>query len=234
MTCDSFAVTLTYWKISQFKRSAFAVITCVFLYTLIANIIERPEGLHIASFFIAAILASSLLSRTVRSLELRIQKVSYDDVAESFFQEALLKEGEISILSHRPGGMEYSAKEAETRRVHKLTPEEAQLIFLEVRVQDASEFIDNVLHVTGHLVDGNKVLRCQSSAVPNAIAAILLDIRDRTKTIPHAYFGWTEGHPLGYVFKYIFLGEGEIAPVTREILRAAETDPELRPKIHVS
>lgn len=234
MTCDSFAVTLTYNKISKIKRNAFLVITLVFGYTLIANIIERPEGLHIASFFIGAILISSLLSRTVRALELRIQKVSYDDVAESFFQEALLKEGEISILSHRPGGMEYTAKEAETRRVHKLTPEEAQLIFLEVTITDASEFIDNVLHVTGHLVDGNKVLRCESSAVPNAIAAIMLDIRDRTKTIPHAYFGWTEGHPLGYVFKYIFLGEGEIAPVTREILRATEPDPEKRPKIHVS
>jgi hypothetical protein len=58
-------------------------------------------------------------------------------------------------------------------------------------------------------------------------------LRDKTETIPHAYFGWTEGNPLGYIFKYIFLGEGETAPITREILREVEKDPLRRPRIIV-
>ena len=58
--------------------------------------------------------------------------------------------------------------------------------------------------------------------MPNALAATLLAIRDRTGKKPHAYFGWTEGNPLKYLARFIFFGEGDIAPVTREILRQTE------------
>lgn len=100
-------------------------------------------------------------------------------------------------------------------------------------VSDASEFIGDCLEVRGVEINGFKILRCNSPAIPNAIAAILMHLRAETNTIPHAYFGWTEGNPLAYVFKYIFFGEGETAPVTREILRELERDPERRPRIHV-
>ena len=62
---------------------------------------------------------------------------------------------------------------------------------------------------------------------------LLLDIRDRTGKIPHAYFGWTEGNPIVYLLKFLAFGEGDTAPVTREVLRQAEPDPERRPRIHV-
>ena len=78
------------------------------------------------------------------------------------------------------------------------------------------------------------MLRCASPAVPSAIAALSLFIRDQTRNIPHAYFGWTEGNPIAYLLKFLaFGGEGDTAPVTREVLRQAEPDPELRPRIHV-
>ena len=97
---------------------------------------------------------------------------------------------------------------------------------------DASLFSE-VLAVEGADVGGHRVLRCASPAIPNAIAALLLFIRDRTRTIPHAYFGWTEGNPIAYLLKFLAFGEGDTAPVTREVLRQAEPDPELRPRIHV-
>jgi hypothetical protein len=78
------------------------------------------------------------------------------------------------------------------------------------------------------------IWRCNSPSVPNAIAAILLHVRNETGQIPHAYFGWTEGHPIGYIFRYILWGEGETAPLTREILRGAEPNPQQRPRVHVS
>jgi len=77
------------------------------------------------------------------------------------------------------------------------------------------------------------VLRCQSPAVPNAIAALLLHVRDQTKSNPHVYFGWTEGRPIFNVFKFVFLGDGETAPLTREILRTSEKNIARRPVVHV-
>jgi hypothetical protein len=195
---------------------------------------ERPEGLQIASFFIGTILVSSLISRALRSLELRVQKVELDPVAEQFIVDLLKTSGQICLLAHRPdSAADYADKEAETRKTHKLTLDEASFVFLEVSLDDPSEFAEHALNVTGHEVNGAKILRCQCGAIPNAIAAILLYLRDKTETMPHAYFGWTEGNPLGYVFKYIFLGEGETAPVTREILREIEKDPARRPRIIV-
>ena len=52
--------------------------------------------------------------------------------------------------------------------------------------------------------------------------------------MPHVYFSWTEGNPLLNLLKFLFIGAGEIAPVTREVLREAEHVPEHRPKVHVS
>ena len=61
----------------------------------------------------------------------------------------------------------------------------------------------------------------------------MLYLRDKSKCIPHLYLGWTEGNPFVYILRYLFLGEGETAPVTREILRKAEPNPQIRPKVHV-
>ena len=74
---------------------------------------------------------------------------------------------------------------------------------------------------------------CSSAAIPNAIAALLIYIRDRTGQIPHVYFGWTEGNPITYLLKFLAFGEGDTAPVTREVLRQFETDPLRRPRVHV-
>jgi hypothetical protein len=106
------------------------------------------------------------------------------------------------------------------------------VLFLEVTPGDASEFA-GTLRVRGCDVGGYRVLRTESPAVPNAIAAFLLHLRDTTGKIPHVYFGWSEGNPLMYLLRYIAFGEGDTAPVTREILRQVEDDPDQRPSVHV-
>lgn len=231
MSSAALAVTISMWKRAPFIRFVFLAVTGILLYTTFANMIERPDGIQIASFFIATILTISICSRTVRSLELRIKKVSFDATASQFIDEA--GNGPIRIIAHRPGGASYQAKMTELKDTHGLAMACDRVIFLEVTALDPSEFEDEELEVVGVKEGQFKVMRCQSPAVPNAIAALLLSLRDRTGTNPHVYFGWTEGSPLFYVFKYIFFGEGETAPLTREILRSVEKSVKNRPWVHV-
>jgi len=195
--------------------------------------VERPEGIKIALLFIVAIVISSLISRAARSTELRTHGFELDEAAQRFIADAD-RSGSIRIVANRPddGSLrEYEDKVREARNSHHLTAED-QLLFLEVRPGDASQFTD-VLEVQGVEVGPYRVLRCESPAIPNAIAALLLHIRDRTGRLPHVYFGWTEGNPITYVLKFLALGEGDTAPVTREVLRKSEPDPLLRPRVHV-
>ena len=106
-------------------------------------------------------------------------------------------------------------------------------MFLEVTVVDASDFAGAIV-VQGEERHGYKILRVYATTVPNSIAALLLHIRDVTGGMPHAYFSWSEGNPLLFVIKYLFLGQGDVPPVTHEVLREAEPIPERRPMIHVS
>jgi hypothetical protein len=227
------AVSISEWRKSNPLWVAFAFITVVFLYTIVVGIIEQPSGIKIASFFIFAIIATSFVSRAMRSTEIRIDKIELDDAAQKFIDE-LNTEGEIRIVTNRreTGDMtEYRYKEHE-KRVDNHIPSSDPIVFYEIETGDASEFKGR-LFIRGIDVEGYKVLRTQAPAVPNAIAAFLLYLRDKTGKIPHVYFGWSEGNPLMYLARYILFGEGDTAPVTREILRQAENDPEMRPNVHV-
>jgi hypothetical protein len=233
MTSAAVAVTLSSRRHgSQRARLTFGAITLVFVYTTIVNIIERPEGIRIAGFFIGAIIFTSLVSRVWRSTELRVEQVEMDETAHRFIAEA--NQDTIRLIANRlnVGDIEeYSLKEREVREDNHI-PAKDPVLFLEVQIVDASEFAD-IVRVRGVTVGNYRVLRAESAAVPNAIAAILLYTRDQTGKLPHAYFGWVEGNPVQYLLRFILFGEGDIAVVTREVLRKAEKDPELRPAIHV-
>jgi hypothetical protein len=117
-------------------------------------------------------------------------------------------------------------------RGHTCIPSDAPILFLEVDVEDPSEFED-VLEVRGAKVSDYRVLRAQSSTVPNAMAALPLHLRDTCGKEVHCYFDWPQGSPLVHLFGYVLLGEGDIGPVTHEVLRQAESDCNRRPVIHV-
>lgn len=235
MSSAALAVTLSARRQrSQRGMFIFGTITLVFLYTTIVNIIERPEGIRIAAFFIGTIIFTSLISRVWRSTELRVEQIEIDEAAVRFLVEEEASQGKIRLIANRRSvgdEREYFLKEKEVREDNHIPPTDS-VLFLEIRVADASEFI-NVIRVQGVQVGEYRILQAQASAVPNAIAAILLHIRDRTGKIPHAYFGWAEGNPIQYLMRFILFGEGDIAVVTREVLRKAEKYPERRPAIHV-
>lgn len=231
MGSAALAVTLAARRESR-PYLGYLLLTVIFVYTTVVNIWEKPDGIKIASIFIVSIVLTSLVSRVMRSTELRVLGVDADDVARRFLKEAAAKP--IRIIANRPDAgdiAEYEHKLREARDSHHLPMDERQL-FIEVRPSDASTFSDR-LEVTGVQVGSHRILRTTSPAIPNAIAALLLYIRDETGKIPHAYFGWTEGNPIVYLLKFLAFGEGDTAPVAREVLRQSEPDPNRRPRIHV-
>lgn len=232
MSSAAVAVTLSAKKRQSKWWVGFALIAVVFVYTTVANVIERPDGIKIASLFILGIIVASFISRAMRSTEVRIDKIEFDEKAQEFVNE--LAEGELRIVTNRreTGDVEeYRFKEHE-KRVDNHIPSGDPILFYEITPGDASEF-KGKLQIKGFDVDGYRILRTSAPAVPNAIAAFLLHLRDKTGKIPHVYFGWSEGNPAKYLLRYILFGEGDTAPVTREILRQAEHDPEKRPNVHV-
>ncbi len=237
ITSAAVAVTLSAARKHQRgKAFGFGAVAAVFVYTTIANIVERPEGVQLASLFIIAIIVVSFVSRARRAFELRAIEVDFDDKA-AWLIDKIAASGTIRIVTHdlddvdarRPD--DYRQKETE-QRIESHIPAKAPILFLEVIVKDASEFSTD-LHVGAVEIDCYKILSVEAAAVPNSIAAILLAIRDRTGMNPHVYFEWTEGNPLLNLLKFLFVGEGEVAPVTREILRRAVADPNQRPHVHV-
>jgi hypothetical protein len=225
------AVTLSAWKSGRKKVAVpFGIIMLIFFYATVANIIERPDGLLIAFFFLLAIVVTSLISRATRSTELRVSSITMTDQARRYINEA----GEIHLIANEPDARdhkEYVDKSLEAWELHRLRQDEG-VLFLEATVADASEFETDLL-VTGEELHGFRVLRVASPSIPNAIAATLLYIRDETGELPNVYFHWTEGNPIGALLRYLVFGGGDIPPLTREILRQAEPDTERRPLVHV-
>ncbi len=232
ITSAAVAVTISVWR-TRLLRWAFLLISAVFVYTTILNIDERPEGLKISSFFIAAIVAISLISRAMRSTELRICGVELDDTAQALLAENSGQPIRLAARKPRPD-TEQSLDQAdrEVRYVHNLAADE-RLYFFEVERGDASSF-EEILTVTGCRIGRHIMLCAKSPVVANAVAAMLIHLEKTTGELPHGYFVWTEGNPVGNLVRFIFLGEGDVAPLVHEVLRRAIPDPTRRPFIHVS
>ncbi|MFH8715511.1 amino acid transporter [Streptomyces zaomyceticus] len=235
MVSGAFAVTVSVARRGRRAVAAgFALLTLVLLYALVYNVIDKPDGITISGFFIAGIILVSLISRVSRTTELRADSLVFDETARRFIADTLAHDNAINIIANRrqAGDMaEYRDKEREQRGTNPV-PGPADVVFLEIDVVDPSEFSE-VLTVQGVEVDGYRILRAEAPAAPNAIAAILLALRDSTGVKPHCYFAWAEGSPLKHMLRYFLLGRGDTAPVTREIIRKHEPDPDRRPGIHV-
>lgn len=227
------AVTIASRKAGQRRWTvAFAVISTVFLYTTVVNVIERPDGVKIGACFIAGIILVSLLSRLARAFELRVTSLTMDPMAERFVRDMASRK--MRFIANDPGHRdqaEYRDKIEQIRADNDM-PEQEDFVFVEVTVTDPSEF-EGRLTVRGEVLHHRyRVLTVESSSIPNALAALLLHVRDMTGCTPHIYFEWTEGSPFANFLRFFLFGQGEVAPVTREVLREAEPDRDRRPRVH--
>jgi amino acid transporter len=235
MFSGAFAVT-----VSARRRRArgatigFAVLTLVLLYALVANVVEKPDGIVISGLFILGIVVISVFSRLRRAFELRVTDVEMDRTARLFVRDAARRT--IRLVANEPNerdAHEYLEKRRESVRDYGLD-EADDIIFVEITVTDPSAFASR-LDVQGHVMHGHyRVLTMESTNVPNALAALGLHVRDVTGRRPHIYVEWTEGNPVANLARFLFVGVGEVAPTTREVLRRAEPDIDRRPYVHTA
>ncbi len=230
ITSASCAVTLA--ARNRLPRLAFGFVSLLFIYTTLVNIYERPEGLKISCIFIFTMIFMSLVSRAFRSTELRITGIQLDDQAQALLAESPKKT--IRVIAWNPQSPAEDREQAKVqlRQLHGLSPDDT-IYFFEVERGDASDFTEH-LSVHGRRDGGNRILHARSAVVANSFAALLIYLERTTGCIPHVYFHWSDVNPVANAMRFIFLGEGDTAPLTHEVLRRAIKDPAQRPVVHVS
>jgi hypothetical protein len=207
------------------------LVASVFVYTTTAVIIEKPEGIKIASFFIAAIVASSFISRLLRSTELRIDHFVFPNSESQMLWESL-KYLEIPVLvPHRPGRRDLIEKEAEIRMVHRLEPG-TPIVYLEAIPGDASEFL-HTPHMEVISQEERFILRVtKCHSVAHVIAAVGLELAREGNPL-EIHFGWSDEMPIAANVRFLLFGEGNVPWMVRELIRKAQPDPRLQPRIVV-
>jgi hypothetical protein len=231
ITSASCAVTIA--ARTLLARAALGFVSLIFTYTTLVNIYERPEGLKISCIFVFTMIFMSLVSRAFRSTELRITGIELDPQAEALLVESAHKT--IRLIAWNPRNTSRKDREQaqiDLRELHGLS-HEACIYFVEVERGDTSDFTE-ILRIHGWREGSNRVLHARSAVVANSIAALLIHLKKTTGCIPHVYFHWTDVDPVVNVMRFIFLGEGDTAPLTHEVLRRAIKDPSQRPIVHVS
>lgn len=216
----------------QAQRIGFGLITLVFVYTTIANILERPDGIIIASIFIACVLAISFTSRAWRSDELRLKEFRFADDADRMLWTDIVHEGAFRVLvPHRPGSRSLAEKEAEIRKKHRI-PESVPLVFLEVHYGDVSEF-QNAPIISARQ-EGNRfvIVARDVVSVSHTIAQIAMEMSKGGAPLD-VVFGWSKGSSFQLALNYVLFGQGDVPNRVVDLLDKALPDPDRRPTVIV-
>ena len=210
----------------------FVLITLVFVYTTIANVYEKPDGIKIAGFFICAILITSFWSRWARSRELRFAGFKIPDPETKLMWDAI-RDLELSILvPHRPGRRSLANKEGQIRREHRI-PRDLMIVFVEVALADASDFVNEPeLRVSQE--EGRYVVKITGAAsIAHTVAALALEMA-KVGRPPEVHFGWTDDSPVSGTLGFLLFGEGNVPWMVRDLIRRAEPDEAKRPLIIIA
>jgi hypothetical protein len=220
------AVALGLWKErARLLSAVFWLIGIVFAFTLVDNVIERPDGLIIATVFIIAILAISAISRFARSTELGVLGLDFADPRSQELWQSL-RGKKIHLVPIRDPASR-KRKMAKIRRYHNVP---GPLAFIHVNLlNNRSEFLAPLRVQVSREGDHYAIEVSGAIAIANTIAYIseLLD--------PISIFlGLTRQNLMRQALRYVFWGEGETGLMVYTILvRYWEWTPEedVRPLI---
>jgi hypothetical protein len=212
------AVALAFWQechlrtpLSLLRAGYFILVTLVFAYTLVANVIERPDGIIIASVFIALLLTFSGLSRYHRSTEMRVSEVTFVNEESSELWSSISGK-KVNLVPHSTSSEEYRMKLATKIRQHfKIT---GPLAFLHVNLMDnRSEFL-SPLRVRVSCEEDHFVIEVWGAvAIANSIAYLAELLNPISMAL-----GLTRRNLMKQSMDYLFWGEGETGLMVYSIL----------------
>lgn len=193
------------------------------------TVLINHSGLTIAMAFVVAILLSSFVSRWIRSTELRFEGFDFADEASRLRWMELGGSGAKVLAPHRPGMVSLAEKSRAIQREFRLG--DATPIFIEVTLGDPSNFYQKPLMRIEH-EEGLEVIRVSKCvSVSHVLAAICLELCRDGGDPPEIIFGWSLESPLAANMNFLFLGEGNIPWMVKELVRRAMPNSQRQPRI---
>jgi hypothetical protein len=208
----------------------FGAVTLVFIYTTVANIWERPDGVKIASCFIIGTLVIAGVSRYRRAYEFRFDGFTFKDPADQMLWLDMVESGIPVLVPHRPSNRSLAEKVKEIRTNHRI-PESTEIVFVEVERGDTSEFLNRPELRIRQEQDFLIIRVTEASSVSHTIAVIASELSKNCPTRTEVLFGWSEGKPLDLAIGFVLFGEGNVPSLVRELVRDSGDN---RPRIAVS
>lgn len=218
MLSAAVAVCIALWKectvrnpFSILRALYFVAVSFVFLYTLGDNILERPDGIIIASAFIFLLLIASAVSRSMRSTEMRITETTLADQQSAELWSTITGKKVCLVPCHSTDLSNRQRIEQKIRQHYVITE---PLAFFHVNLQDnRSEFTAKLrLRVAR---DGEHYILEASGAVAIAnTVAYISELLDPISII----LALTNRNLMKQSVAYLLLGEGETAFITYSIL----------------
>ncbi len=212
MASGAFAVLLAERE-KPFYRFIFTIILAIFGYVLVVNTGERPDGVKIASLFIASIIFASVWSRWRRASELRVGEVKYDSDVSKARWEALCTTPGLVLVPLRNMTVE-ARRRSEAKRMQHAQSATLHYAFLHVELTDDPSAFATPIQVRVTEADGDTIVEVTGAvAIANAIAYVALKVN-----ADQVIIGLLDnGTPAQNALLYLLFGTGEVGYAVRSI-----------------
>jgi hypothetical protein len=208
----AFAATLTLWRERRWALAFYTAILClVFAYTLLDNCVERPDGLIIGTIFTVVLMLVCAVSRSIRSVELRIPHGYFVDAeSERLGPETRGKKVHL-IPTARTSPDARRRKKAEIVRHYNVR---GPFAFLHVNLLDNRSEFSAPLEISIRKEGDDYVAEVYGAiAIANTIAFVS-EVIDPISI----FIGLTRRGLMGQAVRYLLFGEGEIGLMVYTIL----------------
>jgi hypothetical protein len=213
MFSASIAAALSLWRERRYLMSLYCwLVVIVFAYTTLANVVERTDGIIIASCFIFFILSLSGISRYWRSTELRVGGHAFVNSESEGLWEELVQQN-INMVPVR--GLDRDSRMRIHKKIQKYYCLEGPLAFVHVTLLDnRSEFL-SPLDIKVTRDNGEYLIEAEGAvAIANALAYLSGLMHPKAM-----FLGLSRQNLMRQSFRYFLLGEGETGLMVYTILQ---------------